>query len=79
MISKIQSFLREYHFPILRYIDVTVKELDITTTALINTDSKVAFFQDFLLPKWEKLSSNRKIKTKSAHPTTTYLDLVQSS
>ena len=50
--------MKHPQFPILTYIDVTLKELNITTTALINTGSEVTFFQDFLLPKWELLPSN---------------------
>ena len=43
--------MKELHFPILTCIDVNVKELDITTTTLIDIGSEVTFFQDFLLPK----------------------------
>jgi len=43
--------MKQLQFPILTYIDVTVKELDTMTTALTDTGSKVTFFQDFLLPK----------------------------
>ena len=50
--------MKQLHFPILTYVDVTVKELDITTTALIGTGSETTFFQDFLLPKWKKLPSD---------------------
>ena len=71
--------MKELHIPILTYIDVIVKDLDITTTTLIATGSKVIFFQDFLLPKWKKLPSDQKIKIKGVHPTTTYLELVQSN
>ena len=53
--------MKQLEIPILTYIDVTVKELDITTTALIDIGSEVTFFQDFLLPKWDKLSNDRKI------------------
>ena len=42
--------MKQLEIPILTYIDVTVKELDIKTTVLIDTGSEVTFFQDFLLP-----------------------------
>jgi len=71
--------MKQLEIPILTYIDVTVKELDITTTALIDTGSQVTFFQDFLLPQWDKLSNDRKIRIKGVHPIPTYLDLVQSN
>ena len=71
--------MTQLHFPILTYIDVTVKESDVTTTALIDTISKVTFFQDFLLPKWKKLPSDRKIKIKGVHPIAIYLELVQNN
>lgn len=71
--------MKHLQFPILTYIDVTVKELDITTTALIDTGSELTFFQTFLLPKWAKLHSNRKIRIKGVHPTPTYLEFIQSN
>ena len=40
--------MKELHIPILTYIDVTVKELDITTTALIDTGSEVFFSRLFI-------------------------------
>ena len=46
--------MKQLQFPILTYIDVTVKELDIMTTTLTDTSSEVTFFQDFLLPKLEQ-------------------------
>ena len=46
--------MKQLHFPILTYIDRTIKDPDITTTALIDIGSKVTFFQDFLLQKWGK-------------------------
>ena len=67
--------MKELHIPILTYIDVTIKELDMTRTALIDAGLEGTFFQDFLLPNWEKLPSNCKIKIKGLHPTTTYLEL----
>ena len=42
--------MKQLQFPILTYIEATLKELDITTTALIDTGPKVAFFHNFLLP-----------------------------
>ena len=69
--------MRELDIPILTYIDATVKDFDITTMDLIDTISEVTFFQDFLLPKWEKPSFDQKIKIKGVHSTTTYLELVQ--
>ena len=46
---------------------------------LIDTGSEVTFFQDFLLPQWDKLPSNLKIRITSVHPSRTYLDLVQNN
>jgi len=69
--------MKQLHFSILIYIVVTVKDLDITTTILIDTRSKITFFQDFLLSNWEKFMSNQKIKIKGVHPNPIYLDLVQ--
>jgi len=71
--------MNQLQIPVLTYIEVTTKELDITTTALIDTGSKVTFFQNFLLPKWEKLCSHRKIRIKGVHPIPTYLELLQSN
>ena len=71
--------MKQLHFPILTYIGVTVKESDITPTALINTGSEVTFLKDFLLLKWEKLPFDRKIKIKGVHPIATYLELVQNN
>ena len=59
--------MKQLEIPILTYIDVTVKELDITTTTLIDTGSEVIFFQDFSLPKWDKLQNDRKIRIKGVH------------
>ena len=42
--------MKELHIPILTYIDLTIRELDITTTTLIDAGSEVTFFQDFLSP-----------------------------
>ena len=53
--------MKQLQFSILAYIDVRVKELDITTTALLDTGSEVTFFQNFLLPNWKKLPSNFQI------------------
>jgi len=63
----------------LTYIEATAKELDITTTALIDTDSEVTFFHSFLFPTWVKLPSDRRIKIKGVHPTPSYLNLVQNN
>ena len=71
--------MKQLHFPILQYIDITVKDLDTTTIALIDIGLEVPFSQDFLLSKWEKLPSDRKIRIKGVHPTTTYLECVQSN
>ena len=71
--------MKQLEIHILTYIDVTVKELDITSTALIDTGSEVTFFQDFLLPKWDKRPNDRKIRIKGVHPIPTYLDLVQNT
>ena len=71
--------MKQLEIPILTYIDVTAKELDITTTALIDTGSEVTFFQDFLLPKWDELPNDRKNRIKGVHPIPTYLDLVQNN
>ena len=67
--------MKELHFPILTYIDITVKDPDITSTALVDTGSEVTFFQDFLLPKLEKLPSDRKFRIKGVHHTTTHIRL----
>lgn len=53
--------MKQLQISILTYIEITVKELDITTTALIDTGSEVTFFQNFLLPNWKKLPSNFQI------------------
>jgi len=71
--------MKQLQFPILTYIEANIKELDITTTALINTGSKVTFFRDFLLPKWEKPPPDKRIKIKEVHPTPNYLNIVQSN
>ena len=68
--------MKELHIHILTCLDVTAKDLDTTTTVLIDIVSEVTIFQNFLLPKWKKLPSDQKIKIKGAHPTTTYLELV---
>ena len=39
--------MKELHIPILPYIDVTVKDLDIKITALIDTGSEVTFLRTF--------------------------------
>jgi len=65
--------MKQLQFPILTYIEATVKELDITITVLIDTGSEVTFFRNFLLPHWEKLRSDKRIKIKGVHPTPTYL------
>ena len=44
--------MEQLQFPILTYVEATVKDLDITTTALLDTGSEVTFFRDFLLPKF---------------------------
>ena len=71
--------MKDLHTPILTYIDVIAKKLDITTTTLIDTGSEIILFQEFLLPKWKKLPHDLKIKIKGVRPTTTYLELVQSN
>jgi len=80
--SSIPSFLNKYEqlqFSILIYIEAIVEKSDITTTALIDTGLEVIFFRNFLLPRFEKLSSDKRIKIKGVHPTLTYLNLVQSN
>ena len=62
----------------LTHIEATVKEPDITIIALIHTGSKVSLFRNLLLPRWEKLSSDKRIKIKGVHLTPTYLNLIQS-
>ena len=47
--------------------------------SLIDLGFEVTFFQDFLLPKWELLPSNWKIRIKGVHSPSTYLELVQSN
>lgn len=71
--------MKQLQILILTYIETTVKELDITTTALIDIGSEVTFFQNFLLLTWEKLPSNRQIRIQGVHPTPTYLNLLQSN
>jgi len=71
--------MKQLQFPVLTYVEATVKDLDITTTVLLDTGSEVTFFRDFLLPSWEKLPSDKRIKIKGVHPTPTYLNLVQSN
>ena len=61
--------MNQLQIPILTYIEVTVKELDITTTALIDTGFEVTFFQNFLLPNWENSPLIEKSELKmSIHP-----------
>jgi len=71
--------MKQLQFSVLTYIEPTVKELDIRTTALIYTGSEVIFFRNFLLPHWENLPSDKRIKIKGVHCTPTYLNLVQSN
>ena len=56
--------MKQLKISILTYIDVTIKELDITTTALIDIGSEATFFQDFLLPKWESSLMIVKLESK---------------
>ena len=42
--------MKQLQFPVLTYIEATIKELDITTATLIDTGSEVTFFRSFLLP-----------------------------
>jgi len=42
--------MKQQQFSVLTYIEATAKELDITTTALIDTSSEVIFCRNFLLP-----------------------------
>ena len=39
-------------FPIGVYIQITVKEKDITTCALIDTGSEISIFKGFLINQW---------------------------
>ena len=71
--------MKQLQFPVLTYVEATVKELDITTTALIDSGSEVTFFRNFLLPHWKKLPSDKRIKIKGVHPIPTYLISVQSN
>ena len=71
--------MKQLEISILTYINITIKEIDITTTALIDTGFQLTFFQDFLLLKWDKLPNDRKIRIKGVHPILTYLDLVQNN
>ena len=71
--------MKQLEFSVITYIEATVKDLDITTTALLDIGSEVTFFRDFLLPTWEKLPYDKRIKIKGVHPTPTYLHLVQSN
>ena len=54
--------MKQLQFPVLTHIEATTKELDITTTALIDTGSEVTFCRNFLLPTWQKLPSDKRIK-----------------
>ena len=71
--------MKQLQIPILTYIETIVTELDITTTALIDTGSEVTFFQNLLLLNWKKLPSNCQIRLQGVHPTPTYLNLRQSN
>jgi len=71
--------MKQLQFDILTYIKATTKEVDITTTTLLDTGSEITFCRKFLLPTWEKLSSDKRIKIKGVYPTPTYLNLVQSN
>ena len=71
--------MKQLEFSVLTYIETTVKDLDITTTALLDTGSEVTFLCDFLLPTWEKLPADKRFKIQGVHPTPTYLNLVQSN
>ena len=37
--------MKHLEFPVLTYIEATVKDLDITTTTLLDTGSEVIFFE----------------------------------
>ena len=63
----------------LTYIEITVKDLDVTTKALIDTWLEVAFLRDFLLSKWEELPSDGEIKIEGVQLTTTDLDFVRNN
>jgi len=69
--------MKQLQFPVLTYIEATIKELDITTIALSDISSKVTFFRNFLLHHWEKISFDKRIKIKGVHPIPAYLNLVQ--
>ena len=56
--------MKQLQILILTYIKMTIKDLDVTTASLIDTGSEITFFQDFLVPKWEKLSSDKRLKLK---------------
>ena len=56
--------MKEFHILIPKYIDVTVKDLDITTIALIDTGSEVAFFQDFYYENGKNSHLIEKLKLK---------------
>jgi len=71
--------MKQLQFPVLTYSEATIKELDITTTVLIDIGSEVTFFRNFLLPQWEKLSHDGRIKIKGVHPTLTYPNSIQSN
>jgi len=64
--------MKQLQFRVLTYIEATIKEPNITTIALIDIDSEVTFFRNFLLPRWKKLPCHKRTKIKGVHSTPTY-------
>ena len=60
--------MKQLQFPILTYIDVTVKAFDITTTALIDTGYKITFFQDFYYQNGKNYHLIEKFELKAFIP-----------
>ena len=56
--------MKQLEFSVVTYIEATMKELDITTTVLIDTGSEVTFFLNFLYPNGRKILSDKRTKLK---------------
>jgi len=69
--------MKELEFPILTYIEITTKDLDITIIALIDTGSEVTFFKKFLLQTQEKFSQNKRVQVKGINSLIAYLKIFQ--
>ena len=51
--------MKQIEFSVRTYIKITIKDLDITTTALIDIGSEATFFQQFLLQTWKNFHQTK--------------------